>query len=162
MAVNLIYNATEDRVIGHRGKLTAMIPDDLKRFQKLTTGGVVIMGSVTYSSIPSKKRPLKDRINIVLSRDPRYKVHGCRVYNSLNSAIADYNDKEIWIIGGGEVLKQAILVADKIHLTLVHNKIVGDTYSPIIDPATWRQVEISDVMSYGTFQYQFVTYERRT
>lgn len=162
MSVNLIYNATEDRVIGNRGKLTCYIPDDLKRFQQLTLHGVVIMGSVTYSSIPAKKRPLKDRTNIVLSRDPRFKVHGCRVYDSLKSAVADYNDKDIWIIGGGEVLKHGIQLADKIYLTLVHTKVTGDTFAPVIDPSIWRQESISDTMTYNTLRYQYITYVKRT
>ena len=162
MSVNLIYAATEDLVIGNRGKLPWVLTEDLRRFQQLTMGGVVIMGSVTYSSIPAKKRPLKGRTNIVLSRDPRYKVANCRVYDSLKSAISDYNDKPIWIIGGGEVLKQSMDLADKIYLTLIHNKIVGDTFSPIIDPTQWEQTERSEVMSEGTIQYQYINYIRRS
>lgn len=162
MSVNLIYAATQDRVIGNRGRLPWVLPQDLKRFQQLTMDGVVIMGSVTYSSIPAKKRPLKGRTNIVLSRDPQYKVANCRVYDSLKSAIADYNDKPIWIIGGGDVLKQSMDLADKIYLTLIHNKITGDTLSPIIDPAVWEQTERSEMMTEGAIRYQYVTYNRRS
>lgn len=162
MSVNLIYAATQDRVIGNRGRLPWVLPQDLKRFQQLTMDGVVIMGSVTYSSIPAKKRPLKGRTNIVLSRDPHYKVANCRVYDSLKSAIADYNDKPVWIIGGGDVLKQSMDLADKIYLTLIHNKIAGDTLSPIIDPTVWEQTERSDMLSEGAIRYQYVNYARRS
>ena len=162
MSIKLIYAATEDRVIGNKGKLPWHLPGDLKRFQQMTTNNVVVMGYSTYSSLPGKKRPLKNRTNIVLSRDLNLKLHGALVYHSLNTVLADYNDRNIYIIGGGEVLKQAIAFADEIHLTSIMNKIVGDTVSPIIDPAVWQMVSKSETMTEGTIRYCYIDYKRKT
>lgn len=159
--VRLIYAATIDRVIGSKGKLPFHLPGDLKRFQQMTMGGVLVMGSATHFSIPAKKRPLKGRTNVVLTRDSTLKLHGVIMAHSLNSIRADYSDKDIWIIGGGEVLKQAILFADRIHLTLVHNEIVGDTLSPIIDPVIWREESKSEIITEGTVKYQYIDYIRK-
>ena len=162
MAVKLIYAATEDRVIGSKGKLPWHLPSDLKRFQQKTTGQVVVMGSGTYFSLPGKKRPLKDRLNIVLTRNPSLKLHGVTISQSLNSVISDYNDRDIYIIGGGEVLKHAINFADEIHLTSILNKIVGDTVSPIIDPAVWQVVSQSEVMEENGIRYRYIDYKRKS
>ena len=161
MSVNLIYSATENRVIGNRGRLVAMIPEDLKQFKELTTGGVVIMGSATYNSLPAKRRPLKDRTNIVLSRDPRYKVHGCKVYHDLHDAIKDHGDQAIWVIGGGDVFKQAIDVADKIYLTTVYADLPGDTYAPEIDPDRWHPVYMSEKLTHADLTYRYTHYEKK-
>jgi len=161
MTIRLIYNTTKDgNVIGNKGKLAAYIPEDLKRFKELTTGGVVVMGYNTYASLPGKQRPLKDRINIVLSRDPNLKLHNVKVYHSINSAIQDYNDKDIWIIGGGEILKQTISLADEIKLTLVHNKLSGDITSPEIPLTDWKVVHESEIFESGMFKYQYIDYRR--
>lgn len=165
--IRMIYAATEDRVIGHRNKLPWILPKDIKQFAKKTTTTdkkckpVVIMGFNTWTSLPGKHRPLKDRICIVLSRDTSVKLPGAIVYNSINSALSDYAEHDIWIIGGGEILKQTIDLAEEIHLTLIHSKIIGDTYAPIIDLNKWKQVSISDMESEGTIRYQYLIYQRK-
>lgn len=165
--LRMIYAATEDRVIGSRNKLPWHLPQDIKRFAELTKTSdkkvkpVVVMGFNTWSSLPGKHKPLKDRICVVLSRDLKLKLPGAKVYNSINTALSDHSEHDIWIIGGGEVLKQTIDLVEEIYLTLVHTKINGDTYAPIIDPTTWKQVTASDNMTEGNIRYQYLNYQRR-
>lgn len=161
--VRLIYACTEDRVIGRQGRLPWHITPDMKRFAELTTGAVAVMGSGTWFSLPGKQRPLKDRVNIVLSRSDDLKLPGATISQSLNSVLADYNDRDIWIIGGGQILKQAIKheSVDEIYLTLIHTKVAGDCTSPIIDPTVWELTDRSDMQQHDTYRYQYLIYKRR-
>lgn len=159
--ISLVYSTTENRVIGKQGRLVAHIPEDLKRFKSLTDGGVVIMGSATYFSLPGSARPLKNRINIVLTRDASLKLPGVKIYHDLKQAIADHKDRNIWIIGGGNVLKQAIGLADEIRLTLIHQELAGDTVSPVINAAEWKITQQSEHMTHDKFTYHYIDYRRR-
>jgi dihydrofolate reductase len=139
----------------------AHIPQDINRFAQLTTGHVVIMGLGTWESLPGKQRPLKNRTNIVLSTNTSLKLPGALVYHSLNSAIADYNDKDIWIIGGGKVLKQAMSIAEEIRLTYILNSLSGDCRSPEIKEDEWLEVSRSEILSSGNLRYRYIDYRRR-
>lgn len=158
--IRLIYATTTNRVIGRNGKLVAVLPEDLKRFAILTTGAVVLYGLNTYWSLPGRSRPLPKRTNIVLSGDTSLHLQGCHVYNSLDKALEDYKDQDIWIIGGGKVLRQAILIADEIRLTLIHQPLAGDVLSPVISPEEWIISSEGPILTSGTLKYQYVDYKR--
>ena len=158
--ISIIAAVSENGVIGVDNKLPWYIPEDLKRFKKLTKGNVVIMGRKTYESIG---KPLPDRINIVVSRNKDLKIPGCLVVNSIVQAIKKAgSDKDIFIIGGGEIYNSGIIYAKRIYLTKVHQEVKGDTKFPEI--VEWN--EYKD-MAWGWHElereekegFSFITYE---
>jgi dihydrofolate reductase len=128
----------ENRVIGVDNSLPWRLPADLRHFRRLTTGHHVIMGRRNYESIG---KPLPDRTNIVVTRNPSYRAPGCLVMHSLEAALASaQNDPEIFVIGGADIYRQALDRADRLYLTLVHAQVQGDTYFPPIDERQWREI----------------------
>jgi|WetSurMetagenome_2_1015567.scaffolds.fasta_scaffold352800_2 dihydrofolate reductase len=120
----------KDRGIGNRGNLLVRIKEDLKRFKELTMGHPVIMGRNTFLSIGW---PLPGRINIVLSKDPGDRWEGCLTCSSLEDAFrlaAEHDPNEIFVIGGGDVYRQALPYADTLYLTLVESEKPADTFFP--------------------------------
>lgn len=130
--VSIIVSITqESRAIGKKsGELLFRISDDLKRFKTLTTGHPIIMGRRTHESIG---RPLPDRTNIVITRNLDYKTEGCVVVQSIEEALArarEVDNEKIFIIGGGEIYKQALPHTDKLYLTIVESDMSGDVFFP--------------------------------
>jgi dihydrofolate reductase len=126
--VSLIAAVSENGVIGVDNKLPWYIPDDLKRFKKLTSGNVVIMGRKTYDSIG---KPLPNRMNIVISRNKDLVIPGCLVVDSMVKAIRKAGTEDnIFIIGGGEIYNQGMVFAERIYLTKIHQEVEGDTTFP--------------------------------
>lgn len=135
MIVSIIVAVAENQAIGFDNHLLWHISEDLKRFKSLTLGHHIIMGRKTFESIG---KPLPGRINIVISRQDGFNANDCLVANSLESAIElAQNDSEVFIIGGGEIYKQALLIADKIYLTRVHAGFHGDTFFPELNLSEW-------------------------
>lgn len=131
MMISIIVAIGKNRELGKNNKLLWNIPEDLKRFKKITSDNIVVMGRKTYESIG---RPLKNRINIVITRDREYKVEGAVIVHSLEEAIKklkDYENKNVFIIGGGQIYNQAIEIADRLYITLVDEVYPeADTYFP--------------------------------
>lgn len=122
--------AEKNRAIGKDNKLPWHIPEDLKRFKEITTGHPIIMGRRTYESIG---RPLPNRTNIIVTKNKDFRAENCVVVNSLEEAIkkaSEIDQEEIYIIGGGEIFKQALPYTDKLYLTLVQGDIEGDVFFP--------------------------------
>ncbi len=139
MTISLVVAASINNVIGSDGGLPWHLPDDLRHFKRLTTGKPVVMGRRTFESIG---RPLPDRRNIVMTRDPAYVATGCDVVSSVSEALDLVRDAdEAMIIGGGQVYRDFLAYADRIYLTRVRANIEGDTYFPEIDEAAWQLVE---------------------
>ncbi len=160
--LTIIVAASDNDAIGKHNKLIWHISDDLKRFKSFTNGHHIIMGRKTFESFP---KPLPNRTHVVITRNLNYQVpEGVILVNSLEDAIkACSQDSQPFIIGGGEIYKQAILIADKIEITRVHESFEADTFFPKIDPAVWKETanvfhEKSDKNDYS---YSFLTYERR-
>lgn len=122
------------RAIGKGGKLLWHIPEDMRRFKELTMGHPVIMGRKTWESIPEKFRPLPGRANIVVTRQAGYEATGAMVVYSLENARAAAararGADEIFIVGGGELYREALPIADRLYLTLVGDDAEGDTLFP--------------------------------
>ena len=153
--VKIIVAMSKNRVIGDSNTLIWHLPEDLKRFRQLTTGNTIVMGRKTYESIG---KPLPNRRSIIITRDPDYSVEGCEVVNSLEEALL-LSNSDCFIIGGGEIYRQAIDIADRIYLTLINKEFEGDTSFPEIKD--W--VEISyEYFSNDDFEYSFIQYERFT
>lgn len=140
MKISLVVAMSENRVIGVDNHLPWHIPEDLKRFKKITSGHPIIMGRKTYESIG---RPLPNRTNIIISRNKDFRAEGTITCHSLEEAIkwasqASGND-EIFIIGGGEIFKQALPIADRIYLTTVHWPYEGDAFFPEIKMDSYKE-----------------------
>lgn len=139
--ISLIVAADEHNVIGHHGALPWKLPADMKFFRETTKGHPVIMGRKTYASIG---RALPGRQNVVVTRQEDFEAPGCKVVNSLVDAIgvasmADGNN-EIFVIGGGELYREALPSADRVYLTRVHASVLGDTTFPELDSKTWKEI----------------------
>ncbi len=161
MTLSLVVAASSNNVIGRDGGLPWHLPDDLRQFKRLTTGKAVIMGRSTYESIG---RPLPDRRNIVMTRNADYVADGCDVVSSVSEAIdALEGAEEAMIIGGGQVYRDFLPLADRIYLTRVQAEVEGDTYFPEIDEATWRLVSSEHHGADEKHRYAFdvMVFERR-
>ncbi|MEP1490394.1 MAG: dihydrofolate reductase [Algibacter sp.] len=160
--LTIIVAAAENDAIGKDNKLIWHLGDDLKRFKNLTNNHHIIMGRKTFESFP---KPLPNRTHIVITRQSDYKVpDGVITVNSLYDAIdAAKSDTQPFIIGGGEIYKQALQVADKIELTRVHENFEADTYFPEVDMSVWK--ETANIFhtkdEKHKHEFSFLTYERK-
>lgn len=134
--VILIAAAAENNALGKDNDLLWHLPDDFKRFKQLTTGHYIIMGRKTFESFP---KPLPNRTHVVITRQKAYKPEGCIVVHSLEQALKNVPENEnVYIIGGGEIYKQAMEMADMIELTRVHHSFEADAYFPEINWDNWQ------------------------
>jgi dihydrofolate reductase len=155
--VTLIAAIDENSVLGKDNQLIWHLPEDLKRFKRLTTGHAIIMGRKTFESLP---KALPNRHNIVVTRNQNYSKEGVTVCHSLEAAIeCAKNDDQPFVIGGGQVYEQAIELADVIELTKIHAQFEGDVFFPEIDLKKWS-VEKEERMSHPDFEYSFITYTK--
>ena len=135
MIVSLVAAMAENRVIGHSGGLPWHLPKDLQFFKKLTVDHTVIMGRKTFDEV---KRPLANRRNVVITRNPAFRPHGVTVVPSLEEALAlGATEDEVFVIGGGEIYRLALPRADRIYLTVVHAVVEGDTWLPEFEGSAW-------------------------
>ena len=156
--VTLIAAIDENGVLGKDNQLIWHLPEDLKRFKRLTTGHSIIMGRKTFESLP---KALPNRHNIVVTRNQNYSKEEVTVCHSLEAAIGfTKDDDQPFIIGGGEIYKQAIGLADVIELTRIHSQFEGDVFFPKIDSKKWT-VKKEERMSHPDFEYSFFTYIRK-
>jgi len=153
--INIIVAASLNNVIGKDNKLLWRQSTDLKRFKELTTGKTVVMGRKTYDSIG---KPLPNRRNIVITRQD-LEIPGCEVVHSLEEALS--LDSEIFILGGGEIYKKSIILANKIFFTLIQTEIEGDTYFPVLGHE-WSIESREDFLKdeKNQFDYTFINYVR--
>ena len=137
-SIAIVAAMAENRVIGRGGDLPWRLPADMSRFRALTMGKPIIMGRRTHESIG---RALDGRHNIVVSRRTGYRAPGCTVADSFDAALdAASNAPEIAVIGGASIYEQALALAARMYLTLVHASIDGDVLFPEFEPGEWREV----------------------
>jgi dihydrofolate reductase len=155
--IKIIVAISKNHVIGNNNSLIWHLPVDLKNFKKLTTGSAIIMGRKTYESIG---KPLPYRRNIIITRDENYRVENCEVVNSLEEALLICYEN-CFIIGGGEIYKQSLSIADELYLTLIDEEFEGDTYFPEIGE-DWFESERQDFEpdDKNKYKYSFIKYER--
>ena len=161
MTVSLVVAAAKNNVIGRDGELPWHLPDDLRHFKRLTTGKPIIMGRRTFESIG---RPLPDRHNIVMTRDPDYTAGDCDVVTSASDALKlAGDDSEVMVIGGGQVYRDFLPRADRIYLTRVQAEIDGDTHFPEIDSNDWQMVssEHHEADERHAYAFEMMVFERR-
>jgi dihydrofolate reductase len=158
--ISLIVAASTNNVIGVAGGLPWHLSDDLKRFKALTMGKPIIMGRKTYESIG---RALPGRQNIVITTQNKYAADGCDVVASVDEAIAVAGDAdEVMVIGGGEIYRLFLPLADRIHMTRVDVDVAGDTGFPEISDEVWREVAREEHRADDANDHDFtiVTYSR--
>jgi len=163
MIVSAIVAISKNRVIGKDNKIPWHLPADLKYFKKTTLNHHIILGRKCYESIG---KPLPNRINIVVTRDTKYKASGCVIVNSIEEAL-DYarrqGETEVFIAGGGEIYKQTMHLLDKLYLTEVGIEIEGDVFFCEINEKEWiihkKNKNYRD--SKNPFDYEFKIYNRK-
>ena len=158
--VSIIVATDEHGGIGLDGRLPWHLPEDLKRFKALTMGKPIVMGRRTFESIG---RALPGRRNIVVSRQPQFRVDGCTVVPSLEAALAAAGEaEETCVIGGAEIYRLALPLADTLHLTRVHATLDADAFFPAMDMAEWEELAREDRSADDRhpYAYSFVTLRR--
>ena len=161
MPLHLIYARARNNVIGKNGDLPWHLPEDLAHFKRTTLGQAVVMGRVTWESIPEKFRPLPGRRNVVVSRQADYIATGAAVVTSLQAALAFFpSDEVVWLIGGAQLYAQALPLAAQIVVTEIDADFEGDAFAPLLGP-DWHETERSQHMSAQGLAYSLVTLERQ-
>ena len=160
MIVSLIAAMAENRVIGRGGALPWHLPKDLQHFKRITLDHTVIMGRKTFEEI---KTPLSNRRNVVISRNPSFRPGGATVVPDLDEALAlGSTEREVLVIGGGEIFRLALPRADRLYLTVVHAQVEGDTYFPAFDSDAWvlDEEERHEADEKHQFAFTFRQYSR--
>lgn len=137
MKISIIVAVAENGVIGKDNQLLWKLSADLKRFKAITSNHYILLGRKTFESIG---KPLPNRTSLIISRNYTCDFEDCYVFKTINEAIvfaAQQNQEEIFVIGGGEIYSQTLPLANRIHLTLVHTEIEGDTYFDY-DESNWK------------------------
>lgn len=162
----MIAAVASNGAIGKANDLPWHLPDDMKYFMQTTKGHHIIMGRRNYESLPEKFRPLPNRNNIVVTRQPKFQAPGCQVVHDLNDAvrIAKENaEPELFIIGGAEIYKAAFPLADQLYLTEIAAQVDGDTFFPSFEKKDWQEVSrvhhAADVRH--AYAFDFVIYKKR-
>ena len=161
MKISLIAAVAANGVIGVDGDLPWYLPADLKFFARTTRGHHVLMGRKNFDSIPEKFRPLPDRPNLIVTRKKNLDIPGVAVFNSIPAAIEHARaagEDELFVIGGGEIYKQCMEMADKLYITHVDATPDGDTFFPEIDKGKWKGELIMVKEKDNVHNYGFKTY----
>lgn len=161
--MNIIASADQNWAIGKDNQLLVRIPDDMKRFRQMTTGNVVVMGRKTLESFPNQA-PLKDRVNIVMTRNMDYQPKGVVIVHSveeLEKELEKYNTNDVFVIGGDSIYKQLLDMCDIAHITKIDYAYAADSYFPNLqEREDWQMVEESEEQTYFDVIYTYQTYKR--
>jgi len=158
--ITLIWAQGENGVIGRDNALPWRIPADMAYFRRETVGKTVVMGRKTWESFGSK--PLKDRKNIVLTRDVSYTADGADVVHSIEDALSAADGEEVMIIGGSEIYALSLPIADRLRVTRVRESFEGDAVFPTVDWSSWLLVSSEEGIrdEKNVYRYEFEVYER--
>ena len=164
--LTLIAALDRDRGIGRDNGLLVRLPEDMARFKALTLGHTVIMGRKTWDSIPVKFRPLVQRRNLVLSRQPGLRLEGAEVFATLDAALAACGaDEAVFVMGGAQVYALSLPRADALELTEIDARFEADAFFPPVAPQVFAEVSRERHHSPADrghdWHYDFVRYERR-
>ena len=162
--MNLIAAVDKNWAIGRNNKLLVSIPDDMKFFRETTTGKVVVMGRKTLESFPGKK-PLKNRVNIVLTSDNSYQVDGDVIVHDmdeLHEELKKYDSQDIYVIGGESIYRQLLDECDVAHITKIDFSYEADAWFPNLDEKEeWVVTADSEEQTYFDLEYYFYKYEKK-
>lgn len=165
--VGLIWAEARGGVIGARGGMPWHVPEDLAHFKSATLGAPVVMGRRTWESFPERFRPLPGRRNIVVTRQDDWADAGAERAASLEAALAaagETDPERVWVIGGGQLYREAIALADRLDVTELDLDVDGDTRAP--DRSEWRTMSVDPPDGWHTsrtgIRYRFLVLERAT
>lgn len=162
--MNIIAAVDKNWGIGKNNKLLVSIPSDMKFFRQETAGKVVVMGRKTLESFPNGM-PLKNRTNIVLSRDAGYQVKGAIVVHDISQLLEElkkYDEEQIYVIGGGKIYEQMLPYCKTAHITKIDFAFEADTFFPNLDAdPEWEMTQSSEEQTYFDLEFAFVKYERK-
>ena len=157
--ISLIAAVARNHVIGLNNTLPWHLSEDLKRFRALTKGHHIIMGRKTYESI---NRLLPGRTTVIVTRNPDYHVPGALVSASLPRAIALCNrDAEVFLIGGAELYREALQLADRLYITAIDAEYEGDAFFPEFDQAAWQEIAREQHISAEGLRFSYLIYQRK-
>ncbi|OLO28555.1 dihydrofolate reductase [Alkalihalophilus pseudofirmus] len=160
--ISFLVAMDRNRVIGKNNDLPWELPADLAYFKKVTMGHPIVMGRKTYESIG---RPLPGRENIIITRNQEYTAEGCTVLHSIEDVqkVIDHHEKEVFIIGGAEIFKEAFPIADKLYITHIDEEFDGDTFFPEFNLSDWHEVSREKGMKdeKNPYDYYFSVYEKK-
>lgn len=157
--MNLIVAVDENWAIGKDGDQLIYLKEDLKRFRTLTSGHTVILGRKTLATFPGG-RPLKNRRNLILSRNPQFQTEGAEVFSSVEELVKRA-DGDAFVIGGASVYEQLLPYCDTAYITKIHAGFPADTYFPDLDKSEeWKVTEESESLEQDGISYHYVTYSR--
>ncbi|MDD3354191.1 dihydrofolate reductase [Zoogloea sp.] len=160
--IALIAACARGGVIGLDNRLPWHLPEDMKFFRETTRGKPVIMGRKTWESLPGAFRPLPGRRNIVVSRNAGYQADGATVAGGLSEALAAAGAADtVFVIGGAELYRQALPMADRLYLTEIDEDFAGDACFPEFATEHWREVQRTPQVAASGLSFAWVTYERR-
>lgn len=160
--ISIIVAVSEDLGIGNNNELLWHLPEDMKRFRKLTYGKTVIMGKKTWESLP--KRPLPGRKNIVITDVPGECFDCSETAFSIDDALSKCEKgEEIFVIGGGSIYRQFMNIADRLYITHVHKNAPADVYFPKIERGVWKVIEKEEFKPEDNegIPYTYIIYERK-
>lgn len=158
----LIAAHARDRVIGIDNRMPWHLPEDMKFFRETTRGKPVIMGRKTWESLPDAFRPLPGRLNIVVSRNAGYDAQGATVVGSLPDALSAAGNTDIvFVMGGADLYRQALPMADRLYLTEIDADFAGDAHFPEYPKDDWCEVHRNAQVAASGLKFAFVTHERR-
>ena len=162
--MNLIVAVDKNWAIGNKGELLVRIPADHKMFRQETTGKVVVLGRKTMDTFPGGQ-PLKNRDNIILSRNEAYQQKDAQVVHSVEElleAVKGYDTKDVYVIGGSSVYEQLLPYCDTAHVTKIDHAYEADAWFPNLDEdPDWEITADSDEQYYFDLTYHFLKYERK-
>ncbi len=141
--ISMIAAIGQNREIGKDNDLIWHLPDDMRFFKDTTKNKVVIMGRKNFESLPPKWKPLPNRINLIISRNPDYDAMGCEVFTSLEESLEraqKLTQDEIFIIGGGQIYELGLPYANKMYLTEIHESFDADAFFPAWDESIWKEI----------------------
>ena len=159
--ISLIAAVAQNRALGKDGQLLWHLPEDMRYFRETTRGKPVIMGRKTWESLPDVFRPLPGRRNIVISRNPAYDAPGATLAGSLEEAVRlAQDDAEVFVIGGAEIYRQALPLAQRLYLTEVAQDFAADAFFPELSPSDWTEISRSATNNGAGLDFTFAVYQR--
>lgn len=162
--MNLIAAVDKNWGIGKDNRLLVRIPEDMKSFQKLTTGKVVVVGRKTLETFPGGQ-PLKNRTNIVLTANPNVKVKGAVVVHCVEELLEElkkYDSRDVYIAGGESVYRQMADLCDTAYITKIDYEYLADAWFPNLEEQEgWELTADSEEQTYFDLEYYFLKYERK-
>ncbi|HEY0220957.1 MAG TPA: dihydrofolate reductase [Candidatus Paceibacterota bacterium] len=161
--ISMVVAMDRNRVIGKEGRIPWRLKADMEHFVEVTWGTVILMGRKTYESIPEKLRPLKDRGNLIITKNKRYSAPGCKVVHSVGEALWFARDRKICVIGGAEIYNLLFPYSDTVIITHITASVKGDAFFPKMVDDEWQSVTRSkhETDERNEFPFSIVEYKRK-